>query len=160
VSYIKYEDLEKLGAKHESLSSNLKEICTMDQSLTDVIRRKGIDRRSYKRFNLSGKVCFQLLETNNPKAVNRSITAELWDISKCGLSFYFHSKNREAVKNLIGRPLGIKFNLNIDGEDKTITTTGVVQGVESHSLEEYSVHLRLNRLFSDDTMKIISRLAT
>ncbi len=160
LSYIKYADLEQLGKKHEPLTSNLEKICTMGQSLTDVIRRKGIDRRSFKRYNLHCNVWFQLLETDNPKALNRSIAAELWDISKRGLSFYFQSKNREAVRNLIGRPLGVKFNLNIDGKNKTIATTGVVQGVDSHPLDEYSIHLQLNRAFSDDAMKTIARLAT
>jgi hypothetical protein len=151
--------LEQLGRKYESLSSNLKKICASGQSLPDVIRQKGIDRRSFKRCNLQCKVWFQLLETDNAKALNRSITAELWDISKCGLSFYFQSKNRESVRNLIGRPLGVKFNLSINGENKTITTTGVVQGVGSHPLEEYSIHLQLNRPFSDDAMKTIASLA-
>lgn len=159
LSYIKFADLERLGKKHEYLTSNLEKICTTAQSLTDVIRQKGIDRRSFKRYNLHCKVWFQLLATDNPKALNRTIAAELWDISKRGLSFYFQSKNREAVRNLIGRPLGVKFNLNIGGENKTIATTGIVQGVDSHPLEEYSIHLQLNRPFSDDAMKTISRLA-
>ncbi len=160
LSYIKYTDLEELGRKHEALASNLEKICTAGQSLTDVIRRKGIDRRAHKRYNLNCKVWFQLLESDNPKALNRSIAAELWDISKHGLSFYFQSKNREAVRHLIGRPIGVKFNLNIDGENKTIATTGVVHGVDSHPLDEYSIHLQLNRPFSRDAMKTIAKLAT
>jgi hypothetical protein len=160
LSYINYEDLERLGVKYESLKSNLEKICTAGKSLTDIIRQKGIDRRSFKRYNLHCKVKFQLLETDNPKALNRSITAELWDISKGGLSFYFQSKNRKAVRNLIGRPLGVKFDLNIDGKIKTIATTGIVQGVDSHPLDEYSIHLQLNRPFSDDAIQTISRLAT
>jgi hypothetical protein len=160
LSYIKHADLEQLAEEHASLVPNLKKICMTGRSLTDIIRQKGIERRSFKRYNLNCKVWFQLLETDNPKALNRSITAELWDISKHGLSFYLHSKNREAVRNLIGRSLGVKFNLNIDGEDKTIATAGVVQGVGSHPLEEYSIHLQLNRPFSDDAMKTIASLAT
>jgi hypothetical protein len=49
--------------------------------------------------------------------------------------------------------------LSINGENKTITTTGVVQGVGSHPQEEYSIHLQLNRPFSDDAMKTIASLA-
>ncbi len=159
MSFLKYADLEQLQKKHESLRSNLKKVCTSGRSLTDIIRKKGIDRRSSKRYNLRCKIWFQLLESNNPKALNRSVVAEMWDISKRGLSFYFQSKNREAVRNLIGRPLGLKFNLNINGADKTVATTGIVQGVESHPLEEYSVHLQLNRPFTNEAMKAIARLA-
>jgi hypothetical protein len=160
LGYIEYADLEQLEKEHNALKANLEKICATGQSIADVIRQKGIDRRSFKRYNLHCKVWFQLLETDNPKALNRSVTAELWDISKRGLSFYFQSKNREAVRNLIGRPLGVKFNVSIDGKNKTIATTGVVQGVDSHPLEEYSIHLQLNRPFSDEAMKTIARLAT
>lgn len=152
--------MEQLNLKFNTLESNLKKICSTIPSLTDAIRKKGIDRRSYKRYNLRCKIAFQLLESDNPQAVQRPITAEMWDISKRGLSFYFQSKNREAVRSLIGRPLGIKFDLNIDGAVKTVAVTGIVQGVESHPLEEYSVHLQLNRQFSDAAMKTISRLAS
>jgi hypothetical protein len=159
LSYIKYADVEQLGKKHKLLVPNLEKICMTGRSLTDIIRQKGIDRRSFKRYNLNCKAWFQLLDTNNTKALNHPIAAELWDISKGGLSFYFHSKNQEAVRNLIGRSLGVKFNLNIDGKNITIATTGVVQGVGSHPLEEYSTHLQLHRPFSDDAMKTIAGLA-
>jgi hypothetical protein len=160
LSYINYADLERLETKFKSLISNLEKACMAGPSIIDTIRQKGIDRRSFKRYNLRCKVRFQLLETDNPKALHRSITAELWDISKFGLSFYFQSKNREAARNLIGRMLGVKFNLEINGETKAIATTGIVQGVDSHPLDEYSIHLQLNRPFSDDAIKTIVRLTS
>ncbi len=160
LSFIQYADLKRLQKKHESLRSNLEKICTAGRSLTAILRKKGIDRRSSKRFNLRRTIRFQLLESDNPKALHRSVAAEMWDISKRGLSFYFQSKNREAVRKLIGRPLGLKFSLNINGADKTVVTTGIVQGVESHPLDEYSVHLQLNRPFHDDVIRAIARLAT
>jgi CRP-like cAMP-binding protein len=160
LSYIKYADLKPLAQEHKSLASNLEKICSMGQPLTNAIRRKGIERRSYKRYTIRSKARFELLETDTAKSLNRSITAELWDISKHGLSFYFHSKNRDAVRNLIGRSLSVKFNLNIDGVNKTIAATGIVQGIGTHPLEEYSIHLELSRPFSDDAMKTISRLST
>lgn len=160
LSCITRKAMEQLNKKYNTLESNLKKVCSTIPSLTEAIRKKGIDRRAFKRYNLRCKISFQLLGSDNPKAVQRSITAEMWDISKRGLSFYFQSKNREAVRNLIGRPLGVKFDLNIDGAVKTVAITGVVQGVDSHPLEEYSIHLQLNRPFSDTAMKTISRLAS
>jgi CRP-like cAMP-binding protein len=160
LSYFEYTDLEKMEKKHKSLASNLEKFCSMGQPLANVIQHKGIDRRSFKRYHLRSNVWFKLAETDNSESFNRSIAAELCDISKHGLSFYFHSKDRDGVRNLIGRSLAVKFNLNINGVDKTIIATGIVQGIGSHPLEEYSVHLQLNRPFSDDAMRTISRLST
>jgi hypothetical protein len=79
----------------------------------------------------------------------------LWDISKGGLSFYFPSKNPRAVQSLIGQSIGVRFDLKFKGKVKTVALSGVVHGVQSHPLDEYSVHLKLNRQLSDTTIKAI-----
>jgi hypothetical protein len=60
---------------------------------------------------------------------------------------------------LLGRTLGVSFSLLVGGKYKDINVTGVVQGVDSHPLEEYSVHLRLNRNFSDRAIQTIQSIA-
>ena len=91
--------------------------------------------------------------------MQRSIKAELWDISKGGLSFYFQSKNQEAVRNLIGRNIGVRFELPVDGKPKMVALAGVVHGVQSHPLDEYSVHLQFNRRLSDSAVKSIEQIS-
>ena len=160
LSYLTYPTLEDMHHAYPDLLTNLKTACASGQSLTECIRRKGIDRRSFKRYKVRGKVLFQLLESGNPKSLNRPVTAEIWDISKGGLSFYIHSKNREAVRKLIGQTLNIKFNLDIDGKSNSVNTTGVVHGVGIHPMEEYSIHLKLTRQFSASAIKAIARIAS
>ena len=159
ISFMDRIIFEKLRAAHNTLSSNLKKVCGSGRSVFNRLRQKGIDRRSFKRINLNTRVSFQLLASDDGKAMQRSVTAELWDISKGGLSFYFQSKNREAVRSLIGRNVGVRFDLEIDGKTKTVALAGVVQGVQSHPLDEYSVHLQLNRRLSDAAVQTIKRIA-
>lgn len=154
LSFFDRADFERLKASHTSLESALKKACRSDRTVFDRLRQKGLDRRSYKRINLSTKVLFQMLSENDT-AGRGSVAGELWDVSKGGLSFYFHSKKKEAVRRLIGRTLGVRFQLMVDGKVKTVAVTGVVHGVQSHPLEEYSVHLKLNRQFSDNVIKTI-----
>jgi CRP-like cAMP-binding protein len=159
LSYLDRPDLEILKKSHPSLESNLKKSCRADRTMFDRLRQQGLDRRAHKRINLSTKIMFQLLSENETE-VGGSVAGELWDVSKGGLSFYFHSKNRNAVQRLIGRTLGVRFNLPVEGKMKTVAVTGVVHGVQSHPLDEYSVHMKLNRLFSDNVMKVIKTMAS
>lgn len=91
--------------------------------------------------------------------MQQPVAAELWDISKTGLSFYFQSKNAQAVSRLVGRTLGVTFNLTVDGRQKEVALTGVVQGVQVHPLDEYSVHVKLKRNFSDQAINTIRSIA-
>lgn len=160
LSYLERKTLENLKGALEFLESNLKKVCLSGASMFDMLRKRGIDRRSYRRINLQTKVTVQLLTSDSKAIMRRPLTAELWDISKIGLSFYFQSKNREAVRRLIGRTLGVSFSLLVGDKYKDVNVTGVVQGVDSHPLEEYSVHLRLNRSFSDRAIQTIQSLAS
>lgn len=146
---------EKLKVIHESLESKLKKACVSGRSIFNRLRQKGIDRRSFKRINLNTKISFQLLSSSVSNAAPRSVRAELWDISKGGLSFYFQSKNPHAVQSLIGQDIGVRFDLNIKGKTKTVALSGVVHGVQSHPFDEYSVHLKFNRKLSDTTIRAI-----
>jgi CRP-like cAMP-binding protein len=159
LSYLERKTLENLKSALEFLESNLKKVCLSGASTFDLLRKRGIDRRSYRRINLQTKITVQLLSADSKAVMRRPLTAELWDISKIGLSFYFQSKSRDAVRRLLGRTLGISFSLLVGGKYKDVKVTGVVQGVDSHPLDEYSVHLRLNRNFSDRAIQTIQSIA-
>lgn len=159
LSYLDRDKLDGLAIQFPMLENQLQKICGSGRKIYDWLRQKGIDRRAYKRFNLNTKIIFQVLSPESSASIPRSITAELWDISKTGLSFYFQSKNRHAVQRLIGRTIGVRLKLQISGKEKEIALTGIVHGVQDHPLDEYSVHMKLRRNFSDDAIKTIHRIA-
>lgn len=159
LSYLERERLEGIKIQFPLLETHLRSICGTGGRIYDRLRRKGLDRRQYKRLNLQTKAWFQVLTENAGAAMRRPVAAELWDISKTGLSFYFQSKNPQAVSRLIGRTIGIRFNLTKDGRQKEVAVAGVVQGVQVHPLDEYSVHVKLKRNFSDQAIQFIRSIA-
>lgn len=159
VSVIDKMVFKKLKASYSTLESNLHKVITSGRSISIRLRQKSIDRRSFRRINWNITILFHLLASNSPKALKRSVKAELWDISKGGLSFYFQSKNQEAVQNLIGKKIGVRFDLEIANEVKTIALAGVVHGVQNHPMDEYSVHLKFNRRLSDAAIRTIELTA-
>ncbi len=160
LSYFERTELEKLSRKHPFLGTNLEKICSSGARIYDRIRLKGIERRAHPRINLQAKVRVQVLTPKTSNTLQRAFAAELWDISKSGLSFYLQSKSREAVKKLIGRTLGVAILLKTGATRKEIPLTGVVHGVQGHPLDEYSVHIKLNREISDNDLKKLSFLAS
>lgn len=160
LSYLERDRLDRLRKTFPFLDGNLEKVCCSGTSLYDRLRKRGIDRRIFQRINFQTKVSVQLLTADTHKRMKSPVTAELWDISKSGLSFYLQSKNPEAVRRLTGRTLGVKFSLTIGGKRKDVAVTGVVHGVESHPLDEYSVHMKLNRNFSDSAIKTIQHIAS
>lgn len=151
--------LERLRSRFPILESSLHKICCSGRTTYDWLRQKGADRRSARRINLHTKIEVQMLAPGVKNALQRTLTAELWDISKSGLSFYFQSKNKDAVRRLIGKTLGMRLNLSTGNQQKEVALTGIVQGVQNHPLDEYSVHVKLNRQFSDSAIHTLNRLA-
>ncbi len=159
LSYVERKMLHHKKGVLAALESKLKKVCCSGRSTFDRLRQKGIDRRSYKRINFNTMVSFQLMASKNQEAMQRSVKAELWDISKGGLSFYFQSKNPKAVRHLIGRKIGVRLRLNDSDRSRVIAVTGIVHGVQGHPLDEYSVHVKLERNFSDSAIKTIHSIA-
>jgi CRP-like cAMP-binding protein len=159
LSYLERDRLEGLKIQFPRIENHLVRITGSGKRMYDWLRQKGMDRRAHKRFNLQAEAWFQVLTPDDTKALQRPVAVELWDISRSGLSFYFNSKNRQAVSRLVGRTLGIKFNLPVGAGHKEIAVTGQVQGVQNHPLDEYSVHVQLKRNFSVQAMQTIQRIA-
>ena len=157
--FIERERLEGIMIQYPQIEQRLRKICGTGSRIYTWLRKKGMDRRSYKRINLSTPVKFQVLDSGQGKSMSRPVSGELWDISKCGLSFYFQSKNRQAVRRLVGRSIGVRFKLMVGGKRKEAALTGIVQGVQSHPLDEYSVHIHLRKKFSEEAMRTIHRFA-
>jgi len=158
-SFLERERLDGITIQHPRIEQRLQKICGTGRRIYDWLRQKGLDRRACKRINLNTPIWFQVLSSGKGTSISRPVAGELWDVSKSGLSFYFQSKNREAVSRLVGRSIGVRFKLTVDGKLKDVALTGIVQGVQDHPLDEYSVHLMLRKQFSDDAIRTIQRVA-
>ena len=127
--------------------------------IADHLREKQIDRRASRRIHLNRKVAVQILTEESRHPMQRTFYADLWDISKNGLCFHLLSKNKESIRRLIGRSLGIRIKLELEGQFKVAAVTGMVQGVQNHHSHRYSVHMKLNPPFSDAALTTLERVA-
>lgn len=159
VSYLDRARLAALKPQFPQLVKHLKTICEAGGGIFSWLRQKGMDRRQHKRIHFVVKATFQVLPTDDRTAPSSPVTAEIWDVSKSGLSFYFHAKNSQAIRRLIGRTLQVRFSVPVGRQQKSVLLTGLVQGVQSHPLDEYSVHLKLHRNFSDEAINTIRLIA-
>lgn len=159
LSFLDRSRLAALTHEFPMLGSKLKAVCEVGRGIFSWLRRKGLDRRRHKRIHFSTKAVFQVLPMDARERPGSPVTAEIWDISKSGLSFYFHAKNVQAMRRLIGRTLQVRFKVPLGERQRAVTLVGRVQGVQSHPLDEYSVHLQLKRNLSDEAIKTIASIA-
>jgi CRP-like cAMP-binding protein len=158
--FLDKKGLERLIGKHRTTGAGLRKICFSGRSVFDCLRQKRMDRRQDQRIHYQTNVSVQILDSKNQKPIARNFSAELWDISKQGLSFYFESKSPDTVRRLIGRTLSVRLYLAQEGKKVELALTGVVLGVQNHPMDEYSVHMKLERPFSSEAIQMIKRIAS
>lgn len=160
LSCLEKKRLVALQTKFPHLYSNLETIIRdLGRTASDTLCLKGIERRHDKRHRLSTRIKAHVLTPNADKITGKSINGEMLDISKTGLSFYYKSKNEKSVQRLLGRTICVRFYLKRSGHTKPLVVKGIVRGVQNYPLDGYSVHLELNRNFSDAAITTISKIA-
>lgn len=159
LKYLDQTHLKQIEQTFPVISDNLQRICAAGKQTYNYLKEKRLDRRVSKRIHLESKIAVQLLTAESRHPMQRTFYADLWDVSKYGLCFHVQSKNKEFIRRMIGRSLGIRLKLELDGQFKTAAVTGIVQGVQNHHHQHYSVHMKLNPPFSDAALNIIKRIA-
>ena len=159
LSYLERNKLDGITIEHPNLEENLIKICGVGERLVDWLRQKGMDRRAHKRYILQAQVWFRELSANGYHDKSDSIGADLHDISVNGLSFYFHSKDREYMCNLVGKTIGVNINIQYGRKQKDLALTGVAQGIQSYPLDEYSVHVKLRQNLSQKAINSLIKIA-
>lgn len=159
LKFLDHYRLKRLEENFPVIADSLARICRDSRQAYDYLQEKKIDRRAAKRIHLKCKVAVQLLTAESRHPMQRTLTADLWDVSKHGLCFHMASKNQEEIRRLLGRSLGVRIKLDVDGQPKVAVVTGVVQGVQNHDVQHYSVHMQLNPPFSDAALATIERIA-
>ena len=141
---------ERWKEKFPGLEQKLREYCNKKGRVSEILMKKGINRRLNKRKKLSGKVAVQLLKSSGEPA-GKQFTGALSDISISGLAFTFKLSNNEVAHRILGA--GIKTQLAIrDGDSsKKIEQTGKIVGIGYHVLSDHSIHVRFDQI--DESLK-------
>ncbi len=146
----------KLIDEYPGIESKLKDYCVVYNTVPELVRMTGNDRREFPRYEASVMVSSILLDAYGRKG-KRVFKGEMIDISRGGLSFYIRVSKKEFVKMLLGRQ--IISEIYLDKENK-LKCHGVVVGTKISDMfvTDISVHVRLYRNIDQAQVIQVTRL--
>ncbi len=162
LNYLESSVLEKWENDFPALESKLHDYCLRLERIHDIIRGRGLERRTQKRFSLNGTVSVNIISSSGA-ATGKVFKGSLSDISEGGICFCIRTSSRKKISPLLGRNLemsfsfplslvqeldmGIKFPGNNSGIP--VSLTGTVIGISYHYENDYSTHIRFETTLSD-----------
>ena len=150
--FLSKDVLLKLKDDVPSLESKLYSYCLGLEKINDIVVRKHVERRQYKRVEISGKVVFQILDVYG-EHTGRSFTGDIADISEGGLCFLITLTQKKILRFLLGKDLRVEFDLDMIPFPKKIDKKGTVVAIVDQHFNTYSVHLQF-----EDTRFITDKL--
>lgn len=165
ISFLNKKMLNLWNSEFPALESKLHDYCLSLDRVHDILKGKGMDRRTQKRIDFTGTVMVGLLSSSGAAPV-KNFKGSMADVSIGGMSFIIKTPNRKNVSMLLGRKLklefyfppllweelnsGVMLSANIMKKSKAvINPIGMVIGV-SHQLDnDYSIHIRFDKLLYD-----------
>jgi hypothetical protein len=142
------EALMVLDETVAGLGPKLRAFCSQGRSPSEMLQAKGVNRRAHKRIPAQGVIVFQVLSGEKKGATASLLKGRMADISAGGLSFYVKTANGRGIRQLLGRYLGMKFLLTASGNPQPLVCKGVVTGVLCHMDNEYSIHVKFDKLLN------------
>lgn len=136
----KFQELRK---SHPKIERKLEEFCTRYDTVPELLKMSGSDRRESARYSITVTVKNILLDPYG-NAGKKAFRGELIDISKGGLCFSIKISSRKNARLLLGRQIITEITL---GDGNILKCFGVIVGVKFHELEvhDFSVHVKFVR---------------
>ena len=151
IHMLERENFLELIEQYPAIERCLLDYCRKSETVPELLRMSGEDRRLSVRYPLSLIVKHALLDKFG-NASMKSFKGEIADISSSGLSFYIRISRKENARLMLGR--GIKTQLPIPGKG-SITIVGQVVAVrfQQYGESDYSVHVQFTEPIADDVVK-------
>lgn len=124
-----------------ALESKLKNYCLTLTKTEDLLKKKGVDRRTQKRVPIQGKTRIQMISAAGRPA-GKPFRGELADLSVGGVAFLIRSSKEETVRLLLGRRIHIAFKIRVKSEVTDIDRDASIIGIHYLQQNEYSLHAR------------------
>lgn len=142
-NYLEEDVLGKWRDRYPALEEKLRDYCSGFEKISDLLKRKGFDRRSEKRYALPGKGIIQVLNKDG-SPVSSAFKGELVDVSANGACFYLRLSRKETARLLLGRKLSLKFVVTVGKFMLQFQQVGLVVAVRSHPFDDYTVHTKFD----------------
>jgi CRP-like cAMP-binding protein len=144
VQYLEKGILRKWSREFPALESTLQDFCLRMQRIEDIIRKRDLERRVWKRIRIGGKLLVQLLDSHRQR-MGKTFNGAFQDISEGGLSFSVRILNRDTAQLLLGRGLLLEFVLPSGDAKKKVQRAGTVIGIEAQTFGDYIFHVKFDK---------------
>ncbi|MCB2214652.1 MAG: cyclic nucleotide-binding domain-containing protein [Desulfobulbaceae bacterium] len=143
VHVLSRENYEMLTATYPELANKLFAFCNKYDTVPELLKMAGSDRREYPRYGVNIFINNLLLDPYG-NAGKRKFRGELADISRGGLCFSVHITSRKNARLLLGRQIVSEMRL---ADGNILKCFGVIVGVQGHRDDDqhFSVHVRFYR---------------
>lgn len=156
LKYLEKDALLKWKKEFPNLEQKLSDFCSGFQNATDLLQSKKMDRRALKRIKISGKGIFKLLNRAGAQ-IGKSFKGDLADISTGGVSFEIRISKEETARLLLGRRINIAFNYAKSIPNVTIDQNGIIVGIYPYPFEDYSIHVKFDKMLDKSVIDTIRR---
>lgn len=125
------------------LTPKLVEFISGFEKIADLVRMKGLDRRSHERIPFSGAIVIQVFSRSG-KPAGRPFTADICDLSPGGLCFAVRLSRRETANLLLGQRLSMSYTHPRADSPAEVRKEGTIVAVRFHPLVESSIHVKFD----------------
>ena len=153
VHILKRENFLELLEEHPALETSLQEYCTKLDTVPELLKMSGEDRRQGVRYPISSLVEHTLLDQYGNSS-KKSFKGELADIAMGGLSFFIRISRKENARLLLGRKIASDVPLKGGG---SVSCRGSIVAVrfQHYHGSDYSVHVQFDEPVEAETVKQI-----
>jgi len=157
VSYVDLDAKKRWEKEYPVLESKLQEFASKTEKVWDLLQKRQLDRRGYKRINVHGKGTAQLL-TSSGEPLGKPFYMDVCDVSRGGICFFCHIGKREAAHHLLGRRFRINYLHPQMASSKGISQVCIIVAIRFHHFTDCSVHARFENLIGEDIIDDMGRL--
>ena len=152
-SFLEKEILKKWEDESPAFVSKLKDYSLGFDKIYDLLKEKGLDRRSHERVRISVKMSITRMDDSG-LPIEEPVAGTLADISVGGLSFYIKTSKEKAANMLLGPKLNMRFILPAGESQYQIDQNGTVVGVRDY-MYDYSVNVKFDKILDEKIIKEI-----
>lgn len=156
---LKRSALRQLESQFPGLERKLREYCEGADSVPELLKMSGGDRRSSPRFSVAAIIRTSIMDTYGVVGP-RSFVGQLQDISQGGFCYSIGIANSESTRQLLGRQ--VAFDLELEGQTH-FQIEGIIVSIDPvpHKKDLYMVHVKLLEFLSaGETKKIVEMLSS
>ncbi len=144
---------EEWQKEHPGLYEKIADFCRKMGKSAEAIASSELDRRSAKRYPISGVAAAVVLQKDGSPGANR-FKGALSDISRSGLCFEIKCSRQESARALLAAEVDL--SLAVDGHEQTPWhLKGQITKVSFHLHNDYSAHVKFIEPIEEGTFKTL-----